>query len=487
MRLRFLTCLLCLTLLATPALAQTNEPTRAIYCRGIERLQDALSQGRAVQWTLTMDPEETDLLSGGARILLSALSLGGLTWAGESGGTLSLALQTDGETVLRLQQKTADGLTGLNVDGTWFAADAALTAQDAQSLPFGTLGALLLLFDYDALREGEIPYLTPVYDSGETLWRLASPYVWDNDRLSTGSGQTSHALTYQIDTQGFREIADEFATWLEESHLFLPGISQQSVDAFIEKVRVLAQSAVVSQDLKANVTFGEGDLMRTAKMSGTVQTNGHSAGVSYTYSCGVSNTRLTRKYSLRYEPSQGDTVSLSATYLTSCSGNGGAAQQLSVSASGEYDGQPYSIRLQSDITNRYSLDEKDALEEALTGELSAKVQYAGETVLEGSFALDSSLFSTSDAQTLSWNGTLMGDVQSREILLFDGTLAFTLDVLDEGEPPAFALNEVVRVDGGDESILENARTAFGNVWESAVKRIAFLLPNALQYEISITE
>lgn len=56
-------------------------------------------------------------------------------------------------------------------------------------------------------------------------------------------------------------------------------------------------------------------------------------------------------------------------------------------------------------------------------------------MLEGSFALDSSLFSTSDAQTLSWNGTLMGDVQSREILLFDGTLAFTLDVLDVGEPP----------------------------------------------------
>lgn len=488
LRARVLLWTLCLVLIASAAGASsTQAPTRAVFSRGADRLADAVSRGRWLNISLSASPRRMPLVPENARLLAGMLSAEASVCAMEDGGQIILSLLGGGETLLTLRQAAGENWAALNADGSWLMTAPGAEEAAAASLGLGELGKWLLSFDYARLKEGVIPYFTAFYDGGVELWRLASPYAEDNNRLSTGSGATSHALTYVIDTEGLRAIALQLAQAHQSASLPLPGVSRAAQDAFWQKVRGFAAEAELTRDVKANLTFGENDILRTAKLSGTVRMSGKTAGISYNYSCGVTSTRITRKYSLRYEPSVGDTISLNCTWLTSCSGKGGAAHKIALSASGKYDGKRYSVKWDSDLVNKYSLDAQSALTEKITGEIDATVKYDGETLVALDFTVDGGTFSTSDKQAVQLSGSADGKVSARGETVFEGALTLNCSAGDTGEAPLLSLNGMTPVAEMDAQALTRARDSLQSVWRDAVARFAAGLPDEIKYQITISE
>ena len=482
MRRRIIGLTLCLALIATAAFA-VDIPTKQIYCRALKRLADAAGQGKRLEWTVSLSPQNMDTVSAGAQAVIAALSAEGDVFANEDGGRASAALTLNGTELIRAQSAAGEGWRTFSLgDRTYLAAEDSLS-QAGDALGLGALGALLFSLDYDWVSRGQTPYVTPVYDAGLTLWRLASPYAADSNRLSTGSGATSHALVYEIDTQGLREIVGAFADAYEGKTLFLPGIGREEQAAFFAKVRDFAQNAEVSRTLKASMTFGEGDTMRTAKLSGSIRMNGRTAGLSYTYSCGVSSTRMTRKYSLRYEPPVGDTISLSATYLTSSSGKGGAQCRLSARVSGKYDGQSYAITLESATVNKYVLGEDRVLAETLTGDLSAQVKFGGEKLLSLDFSREGSARSN-NAGLAELSDVYTGKLVLRGATAFEGSVACTARAGDRGEIPALEMNGVTNLATLDEAGAAAARESLAEIWREAQARAIALLPDEAKRAVS---
>ena len=231
------------------------------------------------------------------------------------------------------------------------------------------------------------------------------------------------------------------------------------------------------------MTFGEGDTMRTAKLSGSIRMNGRTAGISYTYSCGVSGTRMTRKYSLRYEPPAGDTISLSATYLTSSSGKGGAQCRMSARVSGKYDGLSYAITLESATVNKYALGEDRVLAETLTGDLSAQVKFGGEKLLSLDFSREGSARSN-NAGLAELSDVYTGEFVLRSATVFAGSVACTVRAGETGEIPALEMNEVTNLATLDEAGAAAARERLAEIWREAEARAIALLPDETKWAVS---
>ena len=482
MRRRIIGLTLCLVLIATAAFA-VDTPTKQVYCRVLKRLADAEGQGKRLEWTVSLSPQNMDTVSAGAQAVIAALTAQGDVFANADGGVASAALTMDGVELLRAQSVAGEGWRTFSMGGQTYLTQESSLAQAADALGLGALGALLFSLDYDWVSEAQTPYITPACDAGLTIWRLASPYAADSNRLSTGSGATSHALVYEIDTQGLREIATAFADAYEGKTLFLPGIGREEQAAFFAKVRDFAQNAEVARAIKISMTFGEGDTMRTAKLSGSIRMNGRTAGLSYTYSCGVSSTRMTRKYSLRYEPPVGDTISLSATYLTSSSGKGGAQCKLNARISGKYDGQSYAVTLDSATVNKYVLGEDRVLCETLTGDLSAQVKFGGEKLLSLDFSREGSARSN-NVGLAELSDVYTGEFVLRGVTAFEGSVACTVRAGEQGEIPPLEMNGVTNLAALDENGLAVARENLAASWREAQARLIDLLPEETKWAIS---
>ena len=192
---------------------------------------------------------------------------------------------------------------------------------------------------------------------------------------------------------------------------------------------------------------------------------------------------MTRKYSLRYEPPVGDTISLSATYLTSSSGKGGAQCRLSARVSGKYDGQSYAITLESATVNKYVLGEDRVLSETLTGDISAQVKFGGEKLLSLDFSREGS------ARTTNTGLAELPDVYTGEFVLrgatvFTGSVACTVRAGEIGEIPALEMNGVTNLATLDEAGAAAARESLAEIWREAEARAIALLPDETKWAVS---
>lgn len=462
----------CAMLFPIAACAAADTPTRSVWCRGLKRLQSAVDAGREIEWTISLHPTQMAGLTEGALLLAQQLSFEGSTYAAENGGGMDIRLLFLENQILSVSAESDADWTALTLDDQTLLTQPQNAAQTADDASLGALGALLLCFDYAKI--GQTPYLSPAYSAGMTLWGLASPYSSDTNRLSVGSGATSHALVYEIDTDGLRAILSGFIAEYKDETLLLPGISGEAQGDFWNKARDYALHAEVSSPLKASLVFGEGDLLRSAKLTGTIRMNGKSTPLSYTYSCSVSNTRLTRKYSLSFQPSGGDTVSLSATYLTSCSGKGGAQRQISIRMSGKYDGQAYAVSLEEKTVNKYAIDDERVLHETLTGEISAQVKYGGQkiAVISGTHE---GVVATNKTDLAQLDDTFCGSLLLNGETVFDGEATISLRAGSRREAPAIPPDA------------QNDAAALAAVWENAAQKLISLLPDELLYRISVSD
>lgn len=464
--------MVCAMLFPMAVIAAMDTPNRSIWCRGLKRLQSAVDAGKEIDWTISLRPTQMAGMTEGALLLAQQLSFEGSTYAAENGGGMDIRLLFRDNEILSVSAASGADWTALMLADQTLLTQPQNAAQTVSDASLGTLGALLLCFDYTKI--GQTPYLSPAYNAGMTLWGLASPYSSDTNRLSVGSGATSHALVYEIDTAGLRAILEGFIAGYEEETPLLPGVSEEAMNAFWNKARDYALHVEATSPLKASLVFGEGDLLRSAKLSGTIRMNGKSTPLSYTYSCSVSSTRLTRKYSLSYQPSGGDTVSLSVTYLTSCSGKGGAQRQISIRMSGKYDGQAYAVSLEEKTVNKYVLDDERVLHETLTGEISAQVKYGGQKIAAIS-GTHEGVISTNKTDLAQLDDTFCGTLLLNGETVFDGEAAISLCAGSKREAPAIPLDA------------QNDAAALAAIWENAAQKLISLLPDELLFRISVSD
>ena len=439
MKRRLFALLACMLLLCPLARAETL-PSKTCFSVGLESLENSLRQGESVRWGFRMAPETLGGFAEGAMealcAMVSELSLEGVVQARSDGGWMEVRLLSGGSEAGVLRQITEEsGVASLWLDGRWYADS-------------------LLQPNYGALAEGRIPFVTLIQEEGARLWGLASPWSADNNRISVPSGPTSHGITYTIDTETLRTILTEWLDTLEVDMDDLPGVEEAWVKGLLAKMYQFAYRAELSKPLEANLAFGMGDVLRTARLRGTVELDGKRDGVSYSYSCTESNTRITRKYSLDFEPRVGDTLVFSCTWLTSCSGSGRAAREITISASGKYNGESYRIKWTSEMLNRYAQGEDGGLTELLTGTVSASLRYAGETLLDVSLKRSGEVV-LPEGGTPAYTDTYTGSIESREETLFEGTLTFDASVAGDVEAPAApGLEE--RLAEGEAQALESA-------------------------------
>lgn len=388
--------LLCSLLIAPVAHADLDTvPDRATFSLGYDRLQMALLRDKEVAWQAQVMPTAVDGYVDGAMeaiaAMLSAMTLRGtMQTLGGGEGYLDAEVLSGGHSVAKMAQYTKDGLVGINLGGTWYAVPRGMEEEAASVLALDALGETVLGMEYDGMRAGDIPFYTALRDQAVALWCLASPYAKDVHNLGVPSGSTSHALTYEIDTYALRGMLQQWVQGFTGSGLslgmagtpFSLGVSEDAFDAFWQKASLFADTVTLAKPIKMSMTFGEGDILRTVRSSATLQEDTRRTAVSYSYTCSLGSKSISRKLSLDFQPRMWDTIKLSMNWKTSTNNKSSAVEEISISASGTYDGQPYRIRIKSNMANKYTLAGDTALSEALSGTFSAVLEYAGETVLD---------------------------------------------------------------------------------------------------------
>lgn len=453
---RILCVLLGLTLMLPGyALAGGPEiPSREIFSLAYSRFETALRAGQQVNWGVTIEPSAVQNLEGGALeayiAMFGALELHGVVQTLQEGGYMSAALASGGQEVASVAQMISEGRTALSFGGEWISTPVGTEAEAAASLQLDEMGKAMFTMDYSSLRAGDIPFLTPVYNAGIRLWQLASPYSYDNNRLRVPSGSTSHGTSYEIDTYAFRGILKEWADELTVGGLSLGlagtdihlGVSEEAFAAFVEKVRAFAGTVELYKPLQFNLAFGEEDILRTAKGSGTLQEGNKRTAVSYSYSYSQSSTRVTRKYSLDFQPKEADTLVLSCTWLTSSNNSKSGAQEITINASGVYNGQPYRVKVSSEMVNKYALGENGALTEVITGTMTGSITYAGETVLDITIKRNGEMASGANQRAVTIVDAFDTTLKNEQGTLFEGTITLSLTL--EEEPAKMPSMETAR-------------------------------------------
>ena len=239
------------------------------------------------------------------------------------------------------------------------------------------------------------------------------------------------------------------------------------------KLEDFAFSAEMRNTMKFNLTYGEGDMLRSARGSGTIRYQGRSAGFSFRYSASASSTRITRSWRIAYEPEKGDTMNLNLNTITSSSGNGRAAQQTDLSVSGRWDEHTYRIRFKTDFLNRYELTD-EGLSELITGTLGASVKYAGNVLFQVDAKRNGN--TQKSGQEAQASETWTGQVLSGEDVLFDG--AVTLNMKNGGAGLKDTLMVPVALSVEDETSFEQVRA----LWQESAKQVRQAFLNALDEE-----
>lgn len=452
---------LCVTVAAAVSFAEPAReplPTRSVFSKAYERLFEAVQSGRALRFDVRVEPEAVRDYASAAMTALSAMvgavTLSGEVAAAEDGGMFTVGVNMNGATVASFGQSERDGGVALMVDGEWIGADAEADGQLSEAIGLGEAGAALLSLDYAGLRNGDVPFFTVLGDQLELFWLLASPYSEDNGNLHLSSGATSHGMTYTIDTDAFREIMTEWVEGFTREGLSfgIPGTpltlgaTPEGFDALMLSLRAFAQTATLSGPVKMNMVFGEGDVLRSARLKGTLLEGKRKTDFSFNYSCAVTKTRITRKYSLDFRPKTGDTIVLSATSLTSSNGKTSGAQNFSLSASGTFGGEPYRIKCDSELVNRFSVANDGFLGERVTGKTAFSVKYANSTVVDASIQHDGNARSAQAMQDISANETFDIAVKTAAGALFQGTITLSLAAGDKPDAPPAAVAQVSEMD-----------------------------------------
>lgn len=487
---RMLCLLLCLLLAAPAALASSfsDLPDRETFSLAYDRLQTAIYRERPVTWSAQITPSAIDGYQDGAlevvSAMLSAMELSGVLQCFKEGGRMEATVMADGREIGSMGQMTHDGRTGINLTGEWYSIAQGMEAEAAAMLELDELGVSLLTMDYTGLRAGDMPFLTNLYKQGITLWGLASPYAEDSNRLSVPSGATSHGVTYEIDTLALRDILTQWADGLSTNGLSLGlagtdlsiGVSDEVYEAFVEKISNYAKTVELAKPIKLSTTFGEGDVLRTAKGSGTLQESKGRTSISYNYSCDLSSTRVTRKYSIKFEPKDMDTLVLSCTWRTSSNNKNSSGHDVSISASGNYNGEPYRIKIESDLVNKYEVDDNDQLVETITGTITGSLKYAGQTVADFTAKRSGT---TQSAKGLT-SPVRIEDVyditvKDDEKLLFAGLVTLAFDVADGPQELPDVLETATRLESIDimsvEAVRESLRGALAQAKQNLIQSL----------------
>ena len=452
------------------------------------RLNAALSQEIPVLYSVRADARAV-LGMEGAVLDAFAAALGGMEFCGtlqtyqDGGGYLDASAMSGGRALLAVGQMARDGRVGLNINGAAISADQGQKQEAASMLMLDGLGQALLEMGYEGFRAGNVPFLTSVLQYGHLLWQLATPYGSDNNRLSAPSGPTSHAMTYLIDTEGLRSILvgwagslhrDDFVIGLKGTGLSL-GPGEKAFDAFVGRVRGLALSAELSSPIKLNLIYGTGDLLQVARGSGTIRSGGRKTNISYTYTCSMSSTRVTRKYYIDFQPKDSDTLVLECTWLTSSNNTKSGAHEVSLIASGVLDGQPYRVKINSEMVNRYAFNGEGQLAEVITGTASMSVKYGGIKVLDVAVKRRGETLSAQGAQALSIVETLETKIATDKGTVFAGDVIVSFQVEDKPSeaPDLTTANPIERLDFSE---VESMRKAFPDALDRAMRDLARALP-----------
>lgn len=442
---RFLGILLCLMLVCASASADLLDyPTRSVFSLGYNRLYEALDHEKPALWRVTITPAAMEGLSEQAisamSMIMSATELRGSLQRFVGGGYANAAVFTDGQQIAYIEQAIENGRTGLNLAGDWYSIQVGMESEGSAMLGLGEVGELLLSMDYESLSRGDTPFFSDVYDLGIDLWCLASPYGTDNHNLSVPSGSTSHGTSFEIDTNALRSMLTQWTDGLSLRNLTLGmggagisfGISKESFSAFVEKAGRYAEVVELAKPIKMNMTFGEGDVLRTVRASGTLQEDGRRTGISLSYTADVSSTRISRKYNIDLQPRDWDTLKATCTWINSSNNKNKSEESFALNASGTYEGETYRIRIDQKMTNQYAMDELQQLTENITGTIAASLTYAGETVVDISARRTGQTVSSRvvDSAVFVWE-TYDVKLQNAGGILFEGEIALEY-VVEQG-------------------------------------------------------
>lgn len=488
---RFTSIFLCLLLMAPVALASSFSeiPDRQTFSLGYDRLQTAIYRERPVSWQARITPVAMDGLQDDAAeivsAMMSALELSGILQCFKEGGKLEAEIRADGREIGSLGQMTMDGRTGLNLTGQWYSIAQGMEVEAATMLELDELGVSLLTMDYTGLRRGDVPFVSEIYRQGMALWGLASPYAEDSNRLSVPSGATSHGVTYEIDTQALRTILAAWADGLTSNGLSLGlqgsglsiGVRDDVYEGFVERLRSYARTAELSKPIKLSTAFGEGDVLRTAKGSGTLKESSGRTGISYSYSCELSSTRITRKYKIDFEPTEMDSLVLSCTIRTSSNNKSSAGHDVSLTASGHFDGKPYRIKLDTDMANQYTVDDSGLLMETISGTLTASLKYDGQMVADVTVKRNG----TTESSTGLTTAVAVDDlydvlVKNDERMLFQGQIALSYSVAEGPQEVDNALETAVKLESIDLMSAQVLRDSLQEALAQAKQRLIQSLP-----------
>lgn len=490
---RFLGCLLCMLLCGTSALADLLDyPTRKAFSLGYSRLYEALDHEKPVLWRITITPAAMEGLSEEAvnamALMMSATEMRGTLQRFVGGGYINAAVYTGEQQIAYIEQAIENGRTGVNLNGEWYSIQTGMESEGAAMLGLGEFGETLLSMDYESLSRGDIPFFSDLYSQGIALWCLASPYGTDNHNLSVPSGATSHATSFEIDTDALRDMLSQWADGLSLSNLSLGmhgaglslGVSKDEVASFAEKLAQYAEVVELAKPIKMNMTFGEGDLLRTVRTSGNLQESGGRTSISLNYTADASSTRISRKYSIDFQPRDWDTLKATCTWINSSNEKSKSEGSFALSASGTYEGEPYRIKVDQKTANQYHMDEFQQLTESITGTLTASVTYAGETVLDISAKRTGETVSsrTVNSAVYIWDSYDI-KLQGAEGTLFEGvvTLEYVVEQGRGEQSPIDILYEAHRIEDIDLMAAESVRQALQEAIQQMQKAFIQALPS----------
>lgn len=471
--LRKICCILLALFLLVPC-AQADlvtVPTSKRFSLAHERLQTAIRRERPVTWHASVQPLAVAGYRDGAldvlTMMLSSLEASGAVLAfKDGGGYMQTSLQSSGREITSIGQYAKDDRTAINLSGDWVSIAQGNETEAAAMLGLDAFSASLLTMRYDDYRDGSVPFVSWVEHFGKRLWALSSPYARDNHGLSVPSGSTSHGTSYDINTQALRSVLSNWVQELTSDGLSIGlagtglsfGLSDEAFAAFLQRLSAFANTVEVSQPITFSLAFGEGDILRTAKGSGTLRADGKSTGVSYNYRSDLSDTKVTRSYNLDFQPTAADSLVLKCNWVTTSNNKSNATEELQLTASGYFDSRPYKLTISSAMTNSYGLGDRDLLTEAITGTFHATLVYDGKTVL------DISLSREGEGHSYQWLTTDISiterydvAISNAEGILFAGVVTLGYAVAEGSEEAPDVLETALRMEGLDFIALQKLR------------------------------
>lgn len=483
---------ICFLAMLTSSAGAVDLPSRTVFSRSYEQVQNTIREENPVYWRLNIQPRQIRGFDGKALEAMSAIvsaldAHGSLQAYKEGGGMIDAEISSGDRMITGISQYASADHVALYVDGQWLAIEKTMEDDAVAGLGLDAfVSALLFDMDYKALYAGDTPFLSNAYRQGEELWLLASPYAQDTQGMRVPSGSTSHALVYEIDTQGLRSILSQWADDLTDTGLGLGVggtdlslvVGDEGYTQLIDKIRVMAESVELSKPIELKMTFGEADVLRTVRGTGSLLEDGSRKSVSYSYTYEESDTRIARKYKIDLQPRSGDTLVLSCTWRTTSNNRAKAVQELTLTASGNYNGEPYKIKIDNNMENKYALNDLGALEEKISGTLTMSLQYAGRKVADITIKR-SGTAAVTDGQGAS---ALIEDsydvtIKDEDGVLFEGIVSLTLQTDAETYEAMDVLAEARRYEDMDEGEMEGIKTLMQEEQMQMRQRLIQALPD----------